>query len=144
MPYQGSCHCGALTYAYETALPPQEWPIRACQCSFCRAHGARSTSDPRGAVQFHVRQPDRLKRYRFGQRITEFLICAECGVYMGAVTEISGSLYAIINTNTLRPRPEGLKAPAAADYEGESVGMRNERRRSRWTPCTAITGGAQG
>jgi hypothetical protein len=144
MPYQGSCHCGALTYAYQTDLPPQEWSIRACQCSFCRAHGARTTSDPQGAVAFHVQQPDRLRRYRFGQGLAEFLICAHCGVYIGALTEIAGGCFAIINTNALRPRLVGLKDAAPVNHDGESAQMRNERRRNRWTPCSGITGCAHG
>jgi hypothetical protein len=141
MAYRGSCHCGALTYFYDTELPPEAWPIRACQCSFCRAHGASSTSDPRGTIAFHAEPPDRLRRYRFGHRVTQFLLCAECGVYVGAVTEISGSLFAIINTNALRAPPAGLKPAMPVDYEGESAEMRTERRRSRWTPCAGITGG---
>ncbi|MGH8319687.1 MAG: GFA family protein [Steroidobacteraceae bacterium] len=145
MPYQGSCHCGALTYVYRTDLPPEEWSIRACQCSFCRAHGAQSTSDPQGTVAFQVQQPERLRRYRFGHRVTEFLICAHCGVYVGALAEISGSFFAIINVNALRPRPAGLKEEAApVSHDGESAQMRNQRRRNGWTPCTGIPSSAQG
>lgn len=139
MPYQGSCHCGALTYRYETELAPATWSIRACQCSFCRAHGARSTSDPQGTVTFQVGQPDRLRRYRFGYGVTEFLICARCGVYIGALAEISGSLFAIINTNALLTPPAGLKDALPVSYEGESAARRAERRRDRWTPCAGVT-----
>lgn len=140
MRYQGSCHCGALTYLYQTDLPPQDWAIRACQCSFCRAHGARTTSDPQGTVAFRVAQPNRLRRYRFGYCVTDFLICAHCGVYTGAVTEVSSSLFAIINTNALRPLPAGLREAAPVIHEGESAAERSERRRKRWTPCTGIAG----
>lgn len=140
MPFQGSCHCGALTYVYHTERPPHEWAVRACQCSFCRAHGARTTSDPRGSVAFHVAQPHRLRRYRFGHRSTDFLICAHCGVYIGALTRDSDSLFAIINTNALRPLPTGLKEAVSVSYETEGAGMRTERRRVRWTPCAGIIG----
>ena len=140
MPYQGSCHCGALTYVYHTELPPPEWAVRACQCSFCRAHGARTTSDPRGSVAFRAVQPDRLRRYQFGHRITDFLVCACCGVYIGALTEIAGHRFAVINANALRPPPAGLRAAASVSYEGESAEARTDRRRDRWTPCTAIGG----
>jgi hypothetical protein len=146
MPYPGSCHCGAVGFLYDTRLAPQEWSLRACQCSFCRAHGARSTSDPLGAVAFHVRRADALRRYRFGHRLTDFLLCGHCGVYVGAVTDISGHLFAIINTNALHPFPAGLKSgPAVTEeivnYEGESAAMRSERRRKRWTPCAPIASG---
>ena len=140
MRYQGSCHCGALSFVYDTELPGPAWSIRACQCSFCRAHGARTTSDPRGTVAFQAQRPDRLRRHRFGLRVTEFLLCAECGVYLGALTEISGSLFAIINTNALRAPPKGLKEAAPVSYEGESAHSRSERRRMRWPPCAGISG----
>jgi hypothetical protein len=138
MRYPGGCHCGALTFVYDTELPVQAWSIRACQCSFCRAHGIHSTSDPRGTVAFRARQPDHLRRYRFGHGTTDFLICARCGVYIGALTEIFGSFFAIINTNALRAVPAGLEDAAPVSYDGESAQARSERRRDRWTPCAGI------
>ncbi|MGH8289164.1 MAG: GFA family protein [Steroidobacteraceae bacterium] len=140
MRFQGSCHCGALTYVYHTELPPQEWSLRACQCSFCRAHGARTTSDPRGSVAFYVENPGGLRRYRFGHRITEFVICAQCGVYIGAVAEISGGLFAVINTNALHSFSADLKEAEPVNYDAESTEMRTARRRNRWTPCAPIAG----
>lgn len=53
--FEGACHCGAIGYLYRTALDPERWNVRACQCSFCRAHAARTTSDPAGSVQFRER-----------------------------------------------------------------------------------------
>ena len=84
MNYHGRCHCGALSFTYRTELAPQNWSIRADQCSICRAHGARMTSDPHGFVEFHGEDPSLLRRYRFGQRTADFLICAGCGVYIAA------------------------------------------------------------
>lgn len=46
--YTGSCHCGGLAIEYKTALQPVYWPLRECQCSFCRKHAMLSTSDPNG------------------------------------------------------------------------------------------------
>ena len=83
--YEGACHCGAIEFTYETRLSPQSWALRACQCGFCRAHGALATSDPAGTVRFRYIYPDRLRRYRFGLRTADFLICRECGIYAGAV-----------------------------------------------------------
>ena len=114
--------------------------MRACQCCFCRAHGSRTTSDPRGSVAFHVAQPGRLRRYRFGHRVADFLICAHCGVYIGALTEIAGSLFAVINTNALHPVPADLKEAEPVNYDAESSETRTARRRNRWTPCAGITG----
>ena len=45
---RGGCHCGNLKVAFETSLDPSILQLRACQCSFCRRHGAVTTSDPGG------------------------------------------------------------------------------------------------
>ena len=79
MIHAGGCHCGNLRYALETALALTQLPLRACQCSFCRLHGARSTSDASGHIRFDVRDASRLTRYRFGLRTADFLICSQCG-----------------------------------------------------------------
>ena len=137
MLYQGCCHCGSVGYTYETELPPAQWSLRACQCSFCRAHGACTTSDPNGTIAFF--DPDgRLRRYRFGHRITDFLICGRCGVYVGAVTEHADAPLAVINANALRPRQQGVKAPSSATYDGEGIEARNRRRQRAWTPCAGV------
>jgi hypothetical protein len=47
--YLARCHCGALTARYLTAVPIDAWSVRACQCSFCRAHAVLSTSDSAGS-----------------------------------------------------------------------------------------------
>ena len=71
--YLARCHCGALTARYRTAIAPAAWPVRACQCSFCRSHGALSTSDPAGALEFRSTDPTRVQRYRFGGRTADFM-----------------------------------------------------------------------
>src|SRR5215475_12546989 len=108
--YLARCHCGALTARYRTAKAPGEWSMRACQCSFCRAHGALSTSDPEGSLQFFCASPDSVQRYRFGTGSADFLICRECGVYLGAQTTHAGGRFGILNALTLDPVPEALPA----------------------------------
>lgn len=139
MLYHGGCHCGSVRFSFRTEVPPPEWAIRACQCSFCRAHGAYTTSDPKGSLEFEVTAAEPLRFYRFGRRITDFLVCRECGVYVGAVTEVSGMLYAIINTNALQPRQTGLKVPMPSVYDDESAEARIQRRQRLWTPCRGVT-----
>jgi hypothetical protein len=134
MIYSGQCHCGALGYAFETSLPPSAWSVRACQCPFCRAHGTQTTSDPQGSLEFRVADPARLVRYRFGLRTADFLICAQCGVYVGSVITAAQGRYGIVNINAMRPIPAGLSQPQPMSYEGENERQRAERREARWTP----------
>ena len=132
--FEGSCHCGAIGFIYHTAIPPEKWNVRACQCGFCLAHAGLSTSDPRGSLEFTERLRGALHRYRFGQMTADFLVCRKCGVYLGAVISTPNGSYGIINSNALQPVPPNLPLPVAADYEGEIPEQRIERRAQRWTP----------
>ncbi|MBM4219409.1 MAG: aldehyde-activating protein [Gammaproteobacteria bacterium] len=134
--WSGRCHCGALGFEYRTAKPVDEWPVRACQCSFCLKHGGVYTSDPAGSLRFTHRDPAAVSRYRFGQKTADFLFCSRCGGYLGAVTEEDGKLLMVINLRALDPQPDGLPAPQPMSYEGETIGDRNTRRAARWTPSS--------
>ena len=134
MDYFAQCHCGLLTARYSTQKPPVEWSIRACQCSFCRAHGALATSDPVGRLQFGCSRPELLQRYRFATGTAEFLLCRECGVYLGAQMSRDGGRFGILNTLTLNPIPPDLRSPEAMNYGGETAESRGVRRAARWTP----------
>ncbi len=133
--YSGACHCAAISFAYYTNAVPAEWSVRACQCSFCRRHGAICTSDPTGSVEFTINEPAELKRYRFGMNTADFLICRQCGVYVGAVITTAGGTYGIVNLNVLDEMPDGLRAPEPVSYEGEAADSRSSRREERWTPA---------
>jgi hypothetical protein len=130
--YSGSCHCGEIGFSYRTDQPPGEWSIRACQCAFCRAHGALSTSDSAGQIEF--RGGAALNRYRFGQRTADFLVCRECGVYVGAVMETPRGRYGIVNVNAISPAPMSFTATVPMDYGSESKEQRVARREARWSP----------
>lgn len=137
--YAGSCHCEAIGFVYRTEQDPSDWSVRACQCTFCRAHGARSTSDPAGSIEFTARNSELLNLYRFGQGITDFLICRRCGVYIGAFIETGQGRFGIVNVNALRPIPSDFPAPAAMEYGSETREDRVARREQRWSPV-ATTG----
>lgn len=134
MRYQGSCHCGNLGVWLETAREPADTPLRRCQCGFCRKHEALSVTDPAGCAGFSVRDPQQLQRYRFGLHTADYLVCRNCGVYVGAVTEIEGQRLAVINANALTDRSRFTSPPEPVSYEGERKEERNARRRRRWTP----------
>lgn len=136
--FPGQCFCGSIAYEYETAIPPGDWSIRACQCAFCRAHDALSTSDPAGTLRFHAANPDNLQRYRFAMRTADFLLCRECGVYIGAVIETGQGRFGIINTHSLKEVPTDIAAVAPITYDSEDKDGRIGRRETRWTPVTDV------
>lgn len=132
--FQGSCHCGAIGFSYRTSIAPERWSIRACQCSFCRAHDTLSTSDPAGSLEFTASDPDLLNRYRFGLRTADFLLCRECGIYIGALIETGKGRFGIISMHALVAAPENLAATEPISYDSEDIAERVSRRETRWTP----------
>ena len=131
--FEGRCHCGAIGFIFRTSQPPARWAVRACQCSFCRGHGARTISDPEGSVTFQIAEASKLRRYRFGTRSSDFLVCGNCGVYVAALLTLSNGQFATLNINTIRA-PLDVPEAVPASYEGESGEQRQSRRKQRWTP----------
>lgn len=134
--YPGSCHCGAIGFVYGCAQDPETWSIRACQCTFCRAHDALSASEPAATIEFRVTRDSDLQRYRFGLKTADFLLCRNCGVYIGAFIATDKGSFGIINTHALAHIPENMGQATAAVYDDEEPGNRIERRIERWAPAT--------
>lgn len=135
--YLARCHCGALTARYRTSAEPSVWSLRACQCSFCRSHGALTTSDPAGSLEFRCGDPDQVRRYRFGGRTADFLICRGCGVYVGVQMASEMGRFGILNVLSLRPAVTGLPPAEPMDYGAEKGEIRRLRREAQWTPVAA-------
>ena len=135
--YEGSCHCGAIGWTYRTALDPRRWPVRSCQCSFCRRHATRCTSDPDGSVELLAPGREALSRYRFGLNTAQFLVCRRCGTYIGAFAPgPPGHGFATLNLNALRTPVEGIPPATPTHYDSEGREERIARREERWTPVT--------
>jgi len=134
MELRGRCHCGTIRFTFETDRPLAP---RACQCSFCRKHGARTVSDPAGSAVLTLGPA--VQHYRFGRSVSDVLLCGRCGVYIGAHSEIDGRAYVTLNLNAFDdPRWELEAIPVS--YEGEAREARIERRRERWTPAEVQDG----
>jgi hypothetical protein len=131
----GRCHCGNLSFELEPSRPPEEFAPRTCGCSFCRAHGGLYISDPQGFVRFTARDPARVSRYRFGHKTCDFLICADCGVFLGALMTEGDEALAVLNVRTCDHPGRFAGAPATMDYDAEAPTDRLTRRRARWTPA---------
>jgi hypothetical protein len=130
--HRGSCHCGALTLAFETARPLSP---RACQCTFCRKHSARTVSDPEGRATLRLAVPLDTATYNFASRQADYLICPRCGVYLGAIIAAEEGSFATLNLNAFdEPRLELAAEPVS--YDGQSPAEKLERRKRLWTPAT--------
>ena len=135
--YEGRCHCRAIGFVYRTALAVEDWPIRACQCTFCRLHAGLTTSDPAGSLVFIEEKPEALNRYEFGLKTADFLICRNCGAYIGAMTRSGASRFGIINVRVLHSLADRLRSPERMNYDSQGASERQARRELRWTPISA-------
>ncbi len=130
--HNGSCHCGAVQVTFRATRPIDELTLRRCDCSFCRRHCARTVADPGGEVLIRAKA-GALQRYRFGLRITDMLLCAECGVYIAAMILHEGRPLATLNVNVLEMRNSLDPAPPLVSYSDETAAQRTARRLDRWT-----------
>ena len=136
MTLTGRCHCGNVSLVFETAGSPDTLPLRACDCSFCRKHGATTATDPQGRLELEIVRLDDAVRYRFGSRSLDFLVCGRCGVYVAAVMATDAGAVATLNVNALDERAAFTQTPVAVDYSGETEQQRKLRRAERWTLTT--------
>ncbi len=139
---RGACHCGQIEVSFETAMPVDAIPLRACGCSFCRRHGTKAVADPTGRLTI-IAPASGLQRYRFGLRTADYLVCRNCGVYVAAVISGQGQRRGTLNVagtgvSALRDRPA-----EPVHYDDEDVGQRRARRFSSWTPCEVVERHAQ-
>ena len=135
MEHRGGCHCGNLAVSLRLSQAPEETTLRACGCTFCRAHNTRTTSDQLGFVEIRAKDWSLVEPYSFDSGTAEFLICRRCGVYIGAVCETSAGPRAVINVNCLDDRAAFVRQPVPTDREGERLEDRIARRATNWTPA---------
>jgi hypothetical protein len=134
--FEGGCHCGNLGFVFEASAGLDALGLRADQCSFCRAHNARNTSDPNGGISIRVRDSSKLLRYRFGLKTADFLVCGACGVYIGAMMDEDGRRWMTVNVNAFRPPPPADFPMSPVNFDAEDVPARLARRKMKWTPVS--------
>ena len=134
MKHNGGCHCGNIRLAFFSDIDPRLLKIRACQCSFCRKHGARAVSDPDGLLLLRIADREKTISYRFAHRTASFLMCGVCGVPVAAITN-GGEKRGIVQVNAITEN-QSFGHAVAVDYCDESQDERNQRRQKLWMPVT--------
>ena len=133
--HRGGCHCGNLRVTLRLTQEPAEVRLRACGCSFCRAHNTRTASDPDGFVSICAGDSAQVQFYRFGTGTADFVICRNCGVYIGAIGETPSGTRAVINTTCLHDRALFTSDPLPTDLDGETTESRLARRAAAKRPA---------
>lgn len=129
--HEGQCHCGTVSASFRTATDGVR--ARACQCGFCRRHGAKTVTDTDGFAEIASDGP--LNRYRFGLMTADYLLCARCGAYVASEIEADGIMRVTLNAAGLKMEPWSAQPAAPVDYSGETLHERLDRRRASWTPA---------
>ena len=133
--YHGACHCGGIKVHLRNQKTPSELRSRACQCNFCRLHGASFTSDAAGALSIKTSGP--VNRYRMGTGTAEFHVCANCGVVPAATWKRDdGKLLSVVRVQCLdiRDELEKYKKEWSVEHELDNPEERFSRRSRTWTP----------
>ena len=138
--YCGSCHCGAIAVEIRTSSAEKIMQPRACQCSFCRRHGARTIADPQARATITAPDSNAITRYKFARKTADFLICATCGTYIAALIQDGNAARSTINVNGLGIDALRTREPQPVSYDGETVDERIARRKQRWMPTELIFG----
>lgn len=128
----GSCHCGRLRIEFSTGQDPTDFTPRACDCSFCRKHGAAYVSDPAGRLSVSAHQ-GALRKYRQGSDTADFLLCGQCGVLVAVVFEHTGHLYGAVNTGCL-DEDNGFMVAVPASPQMLSADEKVSRWLKLWIP----------
>ncbi len=134
---RGSCHCGQLNIEFSTAKHPLDFHPRACDCSFCRKHGAAYISDPDGKLTFAQNHAGAIREYRQGSHAARLLLCGACGVLMGVVYDHSSGTYGAVNAGCLDGET-GLGDAVAASPQLLTEDEKISRWLTLWVPNVAM------
>lgn len=74
--FQGSCHCGAVTFEIDTGLNE----LTTCDCSICIRKNALMIKVHENAMRLLSGQ-DSLSTYTFNTHTAQHYFCRVCGIY---------------------------------------------------------------
>jgi len=78
--YQGSCHCGAVTFTFST--DGEITSGLSCNCSYCARRAAIMLNPPIADADLHREiKGDALSCYQFGEKVAKHYYCNQCGNY---------------------------------------------------------------
>ncbi|HKD55367.1 MAG TPA: hypothetical protein VKB72_14225 [Steroidobacteraceae bacterium] len=138
----GGCHCGNLRLQMQLTRAPGEYNPRACDCDFCRKHGAAWLSDPQGSLCISVRDARELGKYAQGSGTAELLLCRHCGVLIAACLSAGGRLYGAVNAQVVEC--DAFGAAQSVSPHQLSVDDKVRRWQQLWFSDVSIIAGEAG
>lgn len=76
MIYQGSCHCGAITFEIDA---PEDLEVENCNCSICSKAGFLHLIIPLSKFRL-LTGADKLTVYTFNTGVAKHTFCSVCGI----------------------------------------------------------------
>lgn len=76
MIYQGSCHCGNITFEVEA---PESVEVERCNCSICRKSGFLHLIVPKSRFKL-LTGAESLTTYTFNTGVAKHTFCKVCGI----------------------------------------------------------------
>jgi hypothetical protein len=98
---RGGCYCGNILLELQLTKEPGHYRPRACDCGFCRKHGAAYLSDAAGSLRIRIEDARQSGTFRQGNELAEMLLCTRCGVLVGALYRSDGQVYGTVNVKAL-------------------------------------------
>jgi hypothetical protein len=124
-PLHGGCHCGRIAFEMTLSKAASAYTPRACDCSFCRKHGAAWLSDAAGSLRVRFRGEPVV--YRQGSAQAEFIACAHCAVLVMVRHEHQGRVHAAVNVRALEDA-----VSFAAEQPASPQKLASDEKRERW------------
>ncbi len=112
MNYQGSCHCGAVTFEVEA---PETLELERCNCSICTKSGFLHLIVPRNRFRL-LSGEDKITTYRFNTGVAQHTFCSVCGI-KPFYTPRSNPDGIDINANCLDTQPASV---TIRDFDGQN------------------------
>ena len=127
----GGCHCGNIRLQLGLTAPTESYRPRRCDCDFCSKHMAAFISDPEGTLLIRVQDAAARGRYFQGSNQAEFLLCRNCGVFIGALYPAQGKVFGTVNARVLDP-PATFGPDETVSPKQLSPTLKAERWRALW------------
>jgi hypothetical protein len=134
---RGSCHCGRLGLEFRTRRNLATIIPRACDCSFCRKHGAAYISDHDASLSISQSEAGALQEYSQGSNTARFVLCRHCGVLVAVVFKHASGVYGAVNAACLDGDAD-LGQPVTASPQTLSAEEKVSRWLKLWIPDVVL------
>jgi hypothetical protein len=112
MPHHGSCHCGNVTFEFESVIDG----AASCNCSICSRKGALLFAVAEGEFKL-LTPPDQTSTYTFNNHSIVHRFCKTCGMQPYAEHAERKSIY----VNLRCVDDIDLSSVPVVDFDGKSV-----------------------